>query len=735
MSKQNYFKWFKRATLVLAIIPVLLFLAFAGAVSLIDFNQYKPQIEQEVSNYTGREFKIDGSIDVSILPFMFRVNELALKNSDAFDAENLLTVHSAQIELSLISFLLYKEMNVIRLELFEPKLHLIKNAQGNNWSDIKGLASWFGEPLNFEAGTRHVHALQTASEWFESLEKTQVSVKPEAQSITEATDSSDNLGFLWAFDSLVVHDGKVQLYEKVQGFAETISNINVLMFDVAKEQPFDVSSDFVYQNSLSERVYDVHLNGVLTIKDAFKVWQLSQWNGVLRVRLPEEQKIPDIRLTTQGELFEFNMDTLEIAVQNGFLSGLDGQLTTSFSGQFGLNTLLSGTVDFKQLNFKEWAYHLKVPLPKFVDSSALSEGNGRFEWHWDGSLFLLNKLDLQVDETTIKGDLSYHLDLDKQLTFDLTVSDLNLERYKAYVPLSLNQEPEALVSIGGGKNLTNPPETALTKTPVYLPVPLSKPFLARLNADGDLKVMNLSGFDIKIDSLEVELLAQAGLLQFAPLDVHLYQGELLSQLKIDLRVDEPVFHWKGRVNHLELAEPLSTRSNSPIRSGLLVSRFDLKTKGHHKEALKSQLNGVFSATLEDVPLSGLDLNALLAGNLPLTDSGATVLKKVSVLGRWKEGVYSARKLDARSERFSVTGAGTYDLTHSEVDAYLNVLIEKPEGGVKILKGFSLPFVYQGVLTSHSAENKASWKVDLPRIANRNKAQKALIQTLFKDILI
>ncbi len=62
MNKQSFFKWFKRGTLILAIIPILLFLGFAVAVSLIDFYQYKPQIEQEVAKVTGRDFKITGAV-------------------------------------------------------------------------------------------------------------------------------------------------------------------------------------------------------------------------------------------------------------------------------------------------------------------------------------------------------------------------------------------------------------------------------------------------------------------------------------------------------------------------------------------------------------------------------------------------------------------------------------------------------------------------------------------------
>ena len=94
-------KWTKRASLILAIIPILIFLGFAGAVSLIDFNQYKPQIEKEVSKLTNRDFRIEGEVKVSVLPFMFHLSNMTLKNPDGFESDNLMTMKEAQIELSL----------------------------------------------------------------------------------------------------------------------------------------------------------------------------------------------------------------------------------------------------------------------------------------------------------------------------------------------------------------------------------------------------------------------------------------------------------------------------------------------------------------------------------------------------------------------------------------------------------------------------------------------------------
>jgi len=719
VNKKVFFKWFKRATLVLGIVPILLFLAFAGAVSFIDFNQYKPQIEQEVSDYTGREFKIEGAVEVSVIPFGLSATDLVLKNPEGFESPNLLSVKTVQVELSLWSLLWHKEMNVQRLELVEPQLHLIKTETGDNWSTIKGLAAWLKH-----SNPHHVMQIsdnnqmvvpQTATEWFESLERVQVSSNPAAdvaplgQEKTELSTAPAR----WALDSLVVRNGKIQVYNKEQGFAETLLNINILTFDVKQGQPFDMSSDFTYQNSLSERMYDVHLNGALAVSDAWNVWQLTQWHGVFKVRLPVEQQVPEIRLTTQGELFEFDVKTSAITVENGVLSGLDGQLQSSFSGQFGLNTLLSGTVTLKQLNFAAWAKHLNLPLPKFVDQKALSVGEGQFEWYWDGRQLLLNDIEVEIDASKVQGDLSYDFEGNRALRFALSLQDLNLDFYQAYLP-----------SVGGE-------EKNSADQSVFLPLPISLAFLKQATMVGDVTLTQFTVKGVTVDTLEAEVLAEQGLLQLAPFDISLYQGTLLSRLHIDLADTVPSVHWKGRVDHVRLDALAKLQSSPFLLGGTLSSRFDLTTSGAQLKAIKSNLNGRLLLTLEETKLAGLDLNRVLEGELDLMPKDSTTpyteLKKMMLVGRWSEGVYTARKLEVHGERFSASGAGTFDLTTAKIDTTVNVLVEQTEGGVEIFKGFNFPMTYRGILHANTPSERARWQIDVAKMLTGTALQKQLIQ--------
>lgn len=391
------FKWFKLATLVLAIIPILIFLGFASAISLMDFNQYKPQIEAEVESLTGRDFQMNGNIDVSIIPFVFYFSEVALKNDERFSHPDLFAIEEVQIELSLLDFLVHKEIKILSLELIAPKLHLVKTELGDNWTDLAFLKLLQTPP----AGK---NGRLSATDWFETLERKQVSVKLDENSAVDETKQLSD-GFYWAFDSLVVRDGEVSLVDEEQNYTERLSTINILTFDVVLGKPFNVVSDFIYDNSLSDKTHDFHLNGVLEIKDHFKQWSIIDWHGVFKLRLSAEKNVPEVRLTTSGEQFDMNLLTQKIAVKNARLHGLDANLTTSFSGNFGRNVSFEGEADVKNFHFKRWAYYLGISPPVFLEQELQGVGNGAFAWQWDGKLMQLNPTTLRVDATLLRDPL------------------------------------------------------------------------------------------------------------------------------------------------------------------------------------------------------------------------------------------------------------------------------------------------------------------------------------------
>lgn len=390
---QTTLKWTKRASLILAIIPILIFLGFAGAVSVIDFNQYKPQIEKEVSKLTHRDFRIEGEVKVSVLPFMFHLSNLTLKNADGFDADNLMTIKEAQIELSLKQLFLEGRLKVISLELFEPKFHFIQQADKNNWQDIPLLAALW--PAERQSGLRYVSITRG-----EKTDFTNILSDATAESVVVPEIYKE-----WSLESLVIKNAQLEYTHKEQGFTVSLKKANLLAFDVFPNQAFKINSDFIYEHSQSPRTFDFQINGKLLLANRYTQFHLSDWHGVFRLQLPPELNKPDIRLTTAGQNLMADFTHQQLYIKNAQFSGLEADVLTSFQGEFGVNPIFEGVFEANKINLKKWIDHLGFPAPSMVNQTSLTEAAGKFGWRWDGTVLELKKLDAPRDAANVSGAL------------------------------------------------------------------------------------------------------------------------------------------------------------------------------------------------------------------------------------------------------------------------------------------------------------------------------------------
>lgn len=369
---QQVFKWTKRLILVLAIIPILLFLAFAAAVNLIDFNQYKPQIEQEIGALTGRELQIEGAVDVSVLPFMLQVGKLSLKNPQGFPEENLLTLNEARIELSLAELMLDKKLTIISLELIKPTLHFYQTKEANNWQGI-----------------------------------------PLLESAAKKADTKTNN---WFLQSLVIQDGEVTYKNTQRDFSTQIKQLSVITFDVAPNKQFKANSDFVFEHSQSPRKFEFELNTQLKLENDYTQIHLSDWSGVFKLQLPKERNLPDIRLNTSGKNLLVDFKYQQIYVHKALLNGLSSEVLTSFQGGFGVNPVYNGEFTTEKVDLAAWLEHMGLPKPSWKNADNPesiddlvkeikqkgSKQSGTFWFNWNGEELTLQRPTKEVVATKIE---------------------------------------------------------------------------------------------------------------------------------------------------------------------------------------------------------------------------------------------------------------------------------------------------------------------------------------------
>ncbi|WP_430010137.1 AsmA family protein [Methylophaga lonarensis] len=128
--------------ILIKLIVAFLVLVIAALVALpfiIDPNDYKDQISQQVERVTGRTLTLQGDIGLSVFPWIaLELGPTSLSNASGFKADHFAQVEAAEIRIKLMP-LLRKELEVDTIVLDGLVLNLETNEAGvTNWDDLTG---------------------------------------------------------------------------------------------------------------------------------------------------------------------------------------------------------------------------------------------------------------------------------------------------------------------------------------------------------------------------------------------------------------------------------------------------------------------------------------------------------------------------------------------------------------------------------------------------------------------
>ncbi|MFO7751795.1 MAG: AsmA family protein [Desulfobacteraceae bacterium] len=133
---KKFLKWAVIAAGVFVIAAVAAILLIP---QLVDVNKYRPQIEELVTEKTGRPFELGGEMDISVFPWVgVKLTDLHLGNPDGFEKKDFISVKNFEVRLKVIP-LLFKNVEVKTFVLEEPVILLEKRRNGAaNWEGLGG---------------------------------------------------------------------------------------------------------------------------------------------------------------------------------------------------------------------------------------------------------------------------------------------------------------------------------------------------------------------------------------------------------------------------------------------------------------------------------------------------------------------------------------------------------------------------------------------------------------------
>jgi AsmA protein len=199
-------KWIGIAVggLIVLIVAALLIIPM-----FVDLNDYKPQIEQQVTTMTGRSFSIGGDIDLSLFPWAgVALSDIRLGNPPGFDEQPMASLEGFEVRVKLLP-LISRDIQVKRFVVQRPQIVLIRQKDGTaNWEG-------FGGEEKFGAAS--------------AKEKKPAAPPPE----TEASLPIETL----VVGEFAVTDGSVRYVDRGAGSENTLSDLTLRLTDVSLDRP------------------------------------------------------------------------------------------------------------------------------------------------------------------------------------------------------------------------------------------------------------------------------------------------------------------------------------------------------------------------------------------------------------------------------------------------------------------------------------------------------------------
>jgi uncharacterized protein involved in outer membrane biogenesis len=671
--------------IVMGLVAVLVAVVVAGYVvlSTMDFEDLRETIQAEASAATGRDLVLAGPIDVKVsLRPAVAIDQVTFANAEWGSRPEMVSLERFEVEVALLP-LLSGNLEVKRLVLIGPDILLETDAEGRvNW-ELAAMA--------------------------EEAEEAEEPAEDEAAELIPS------------FDQIIIRDGRLTYRDGQTGEEIKLALDKVIASSKGPSHPLDIEFEGVYNGeavklagtlgsfdqltdgpfplkiSASAGGADVTLDGQIAeamtgkgadVKVTARGEKLEGLGGLAGTELPPVGAF-DVatRVTWDGAvlgLSELNVTAADLGItaQGGIANALEQQgvdLTVTARGE-SLASL--GAVADAEL----------PPLGPYDVSTRVQ---------MDGQTVTISDLVAKVGGSDLAGQATVNLGEPMTVSANLSSQVLDLADFTE-------------------EGAEEPAAAAGEESPyVFTEDPLPLEALQGTNADVKLTAGTLKLQDkMALENLDLTLSLAGGRLQVAPLVAGFSGGSLEANVDLDGGKATPTLVALVKGAGIDYGQLLKDMEIDETVQGTLDLDIDLKGAGGSMRAIAAGLNG----KTEIVSNEGVVSNRLMKivgvglGDImgPLF-GGEDNTKLHCIVSRFdvENGLATSRAMIFDSEAFTVTGAGTVDLTTEKLDLSMDTSTRETS-----IASLAVPFN-----SSLIAENVASGGEENPCVAAVEAAER------------
>ena len=592
-------------------VVVLLFVVVAVAVSLLfDPNDYKDDITAAVQNATGRQLTLDGDLELAVFPTIrIAVGAASLSNAAGFGDEPMARIGSASLSLALLP-LLSRRVEISQARLQGLELNLARNRAGaNNWQDLGGGAAPAGNAPAAEGGAPAALDLEVGA--IEIADAHIVWNDASTGSRWELTD----------FGMTAEGFGLGERFPLQMQFA-------VAGADVALK----IGADMQATLAVSDNQYRLDELAV-TVDGSGAGWP----GGPSQAALNFESLVANLG----AETLELNGLTLEF---------LGLTMAGSLSGQRLMSDLaLTGAVDIREFAPREVLERFEIDV-QTADAAVLTRASAKANLLYNSSQVGLRDMQLTLDDSTLTGRVALE---GERITYDLTVDDINVDRY-----LPPSQESDAPAEEGSLDAVDLPLEVLRT-----------------LDARGSLKLGQAKFSGMTLSNAAFDLTAANGAVRLTP-SAQLYGGRFNGDIRVQVEAASARVNVEQNLDDVNLAALGQDLLGSQDITGTGDVRMNLVTAGQNVGEMRRGLDGDVGFTVTNGALEGIDLwyelrraRARLSSDPePAREATRrTTFASLSATGVVEDALLTNRDLNGRLDFMTIDGTGTVNLLTDEVN--------------------------------------------------------------------
>ena len=382
-------KWALKAAVLLLLAFILLLLGIRGFFGPDDLKHLMVGFVQEK---TGHRLEINGAAKLHWFPSVaLQLSQVRLMTNRDSGGQPLFSAAELGLKMDLWP-LLGRHVKIDELALKQPVVNLLIDREGQrNW-----------ESLLLDL--------------------------PEKEPISDAARAQDS-GFSFAIHRVLLQDASLHWRDEQSAKRIDLQHLGVSVGYLLPGRPAPIEAQLKLTAADPALNLDLSLKGELAADESFSDWGIK---GLVMemTALREAAGERGIKLKLLADL-GMNFPDKSFQLNDFTIIGADTHITGQLHGKgFHDLPLLKGGLVIRELNLRSWLLMLGVEVDT-SDSSVLARMNGEIGLQQQGKLLVLDPMRIQLDDSRIHGKAQIMIEDNLQISGQLTIDDMDLDRYLA----------------------------------------------------------------------------------------------------------------------------------------------------------------------------------------------------------------------------------------------------------------------------------------------------------------